>query len=150
MKTIRVLSEQEAQRVASMITGLPLPFTITIGDGDKRTLSQNALIHKWFGQIAAHYGDMTAMEVKGECHVAYGVPIRRRDPVWSRVWERMFDGLTYEQQCFLFERGILAMTREMTVKQLTEYMDAMQAHYRAQGVSLLDPEALKYENEVAE
>jgi hypothetical protein len=150
MKTIRVLSEQEAQRVASMITGLPLPFTITIGDGDKRSLSQNALIHKWFGQIAAHYGDMTAMQVKGECHVAYGVPIRRRDPVWSRVWERMFDGLTYEQQCFLFERGILAMTREMTVKQLTEYMDAMQAHYRAEGVALMDPEALKYENEVIE
>ena len=150
MKTIRVLSEQEAQRVASMITGLPLPFTITIGAGDTRTLSQNALIHKWFGQIAAHYGDMTAMQVKGECHVAYGVPIRRRDPVWSRVWERMFDGLTYEQQCFLFERGILAMTREMTVKQLTEYMDAMQAHYRAEGVPLTDPEALKYENEVIE
>lgn len=150
MKTIRVLSEQEAQRVASMITGLPLPFTITIGDGDKRSLSQNALIHKWFGQIAAHYGDKTAMQVKGECHVAYGVPIRRRDPVWSRVWERMFDGLTYEQQCFLFERGILSMTREMTVKQLTEYMDAMQAHYRAEGVPLTDPEALKYENEVME
>lgn len=148
MKTIRVLSELEAQRVASMITGLPLPFTITIGDGDKRTLSQNALLWRWYGQIATHLGDITAMQVKGQCHVAYGVPIRRRDPIWSRVWERMFDGLTYEQQCFLFERGILAMTREMSVKELTEYMDAVQAHYRAQGVPLTDPDALKHENEV--
>lgn len=150
MKTIRVLTEQEAQRVAGMITGLPLPFTISIGDGDKRTLSQNSLLHKWFAQIATHLGDRTAMQVKGQCHVAYGVPIRRRDPIWSRVWERMFDGLTYEQQCFLFERGILAMTREMSVKELTEYMDAVQQHYRAEGVPLTDPDALKYENEVME
>lgn len=148
MKAIRVLTEHEAQKVAGMITGLPLPFTITIGDGDKRTLSQNSLLHKWYGEIAKHLGDMTAAQVKGQCHVAYGVPIRRRDPIWSRVWERMFDGLTYEQQCFLFERGILAMTREMSVKELTEYMDAVQGHYRAQGVPLTDPEILKYENEV--
>ena len=144
MRSIRVLTEHEAQKVAGMITGLPLPFTITIGDGHKRTLSQNSLLHKWYGEIAKHLGDMTAAQVKGQCHVAYGVPIRRRDPIWSRVWKRMFDGLTYEQQCFLFERGILAMTREMSVKELTEYMDAVQGHYQAQGVPLTDPYMLTF------
>jgi hypothetical protein len=29
-------------------------------------------------------------------------------------------------------------------------MDAVQGHYRAQGVPLTDPEAMKYENEVTE
>lgn len=132
-----------------MLVGLPLPYTVTVGDGDKRSLNQNALIHKWYGQVAKHLGDVTAMQVKGQCHVAYGVPIKRRDPVWCRVWDRMFAGLTYEQQCFLFERGILAMTREMSVSELSEYMDAMQAHYRGQGVFLTDPEALKYEGQAA-
>ena len=29
-------------------------------------------------------------------------------------------------------------------------MDAVQQHYRAEGVPLIDPDALKYENEVTE
>lgn len=148
MSQHRAITREGAQKVADMITGLPLPFSVTIDEG-KRTLSQNALLHKWYGQIAKHLGVMTAMQVKGQCHVAYGVPIRRRDPAFDRVWSKMFAGLTYEQQCFLFERGILAMTREMSVKELTEYMDAMSQDYRAQGVFLTDPETRKYEGAAA-
>ena len=149
MNTRRVMTEQGARTLVEFLTDLPLPYTVTIGDGAKRTIQQNALLHQWYGQIAKHLGDRTAMQIKGECHVAYGVPIRLRCPVFCRVWERMFFGLSHEQQCFLFERGILAMTREMTTKELTEYMDAMSLHYRSQGVVLTDPEARKYEGETA-
>jgi len=145
MKTYRAFTADDAQRLSGMLVGMPLPFVMTVGDGFKRTIQQNALLHKWYGQIAQHRGDVSAMEVKGECHVAYGVPIRMRDPVWATVWNKMFHDLTYRQQCFLFERGILAMTREMGVKELTEYMDAMSRDYRADGVFLTDPEAQKYE-----
>lgn len=145
MRTHRIMTHADAAKLAGVLVDLPLPLTVTVGEGGKRSLQQNALLHKWYGQIASHKGDVTAMDVKGQCHVAYGVPIRLRDPVFARVWQSMFAGLTYEQQCFLFSRGILAMTREMGVKELSEYMDAMARDYRTEGVFLTDPEAQKYE-----
>jgi hypothetical protein len=39
----------------------------------------------------------------------------------------------------------LSMTRDMTVKELTEYMDAASADWRAEGIRLTDPEILKWE-----
>lgn len=140
MNTRTVITADDAARVAGMITGLPIPFTLTWREGAKRSLDQNALLHRWYADIAKHYGDQTAMQVKGECHVAYGLPIRLRDPAFAWVWKQSGAKLPYEKQCALFERGILAMTSAMTTKELSEYMDAMSAHYRAQGVHLTDPE----------
>ena len=140
MQTRRAITHQDALNLADWLTGLPVPFTLTMKEGDKRSLDQNALVHKWFGEIAKQRGDISAKDVKGLCHVTYGVPIRMRDPVWSRVWHKMFAPLTWEQQCFLFSQGILSMTRDMTTTELREYMDAMSADYRAQGVVLTDPE----------
>lgn len=139
MTTRSVTDEPQLEQLIALIKARAQPFTVSIADGAARSLNQNALLHKWFGEIAQQLGDRTAMSVKGECHVNYGVPIRSRDPIWMRVWSKLFAPLSYEQQCFLFERGILAMTREMTVKELTEYMDAMALHYRAQGVVLTEP-----------
>lgn len=139
MTTRTVTNPTQLERLIALLKSRAQPFTVSVADGASRTLNQNALIHKWYGEIAQQLGDVSAMAVKGRCHVAYGVPIRRRDPVWARIWESLFAKLTYEQQCFLFERGVLAMTREMTVKELTEYMDAMAVDYRAQGVVLTEP-----------
>jgi hypothetical protein len=139
MTTRSVTAASDLERLIALLKSRAQPFTVSIADGASRSLNQNALLHKWYGEVAQQLGDVSAMAVKGRCHVAYGVPIRRRDPVWSRIWESLFAKLTYEQQCFLFERGVLAMTREMTVKELTEYMDAMSVDYRAQGVVLTEP-----------
>lgn len=139
MTTRSVTKPHQLEQLFALLKSRALPFTVSIGDGAARSLNQNALLHKWYGEVSQQLGDISAMAIKGQCHVAYGVPIRRRDPVWSRIWESIFAKLTYEQQCFLFERGVLAMTREMTVKELTEYMDAMALHYRAQGVVLTEP-----------
>ena len=139
METRTVITSEEAKKLAEVVTGISLPFTLTWTEGAIRTPLQNSLIHKWFGEIARQQDD-SAADVKGRCHVAYGVPIRLRDPVWGRVWEVMFAPLSYEQQCFLFAKGILSMTRDMTTRQLTEYMDAMQRDYLAQGVRLTIPE----------
>ena len=140
MNTRAVITADDAAKLAGFITGLPLPFTLTWREGAKRSLNANALVHKWYGEIAAHYGDQTAGEVKGECHMAYGVPIKMRDPQWAWVWKQVSERLTYEQKCKVFERGIIAVTSTMTTKELSEYMDAMSAHYRAEGVRLTAPE----------
>ena len=140
MNTRTVITPEDAARLAGFIAGLPIPFTLTWREGATRSLSANALLHKWYGEIAQHYGDRTAMQVKGECHVAYGVPIKSRDAAWAWVWRQISGALTYEQKCRVFERGILAVTSTMTTKELSEYMDAMSQHYRGQGVYLTDPE----------
>lgn len=138
-ETRTIISREDAARFSKYIEGLPLPLTITWKEGDARSLNQNALLHKWYGEIAKAQGQ-TAAEVKGECHVAFGVPIRSRDPIWLRVWEKLFAPLSYEQQCFLFAKGILAMTRDMKKAELTEYMDAVFAEYTKQGIYLTKPE----------
>lgn len=139
MTTRSIANETQLERLLALLKSRSQPFTVSIADGASRSLNQNALLHKWYGEVAQQLGDISAMAVKGRCHVAYGVPIRRRDPVWARIWDKLFGKLTYEQQCFLFEKGVLAMTREMTVKELIEYMDAMAVDYRSQGVVLTEP-----------
>jgi len=143
--TRHVITAEEAQRVADLIVGLPRPLTITWTEGGKRTLSQNALVHKWYGEIAKHYGDRTAMQVKGQCHVDYGVTIKMRDPAWAWVWRQISERLTYEQKCRVFEKGIVGMTSVMTTKELSEYMDAVSQHYRGEGIRLTDPQVMTYE-----
>jgi hypothetical protein len=145
VKPYRAMTPEHARRLADMLVGLPLPFSMTIGDGDARTLSQNALLHKWFGQIAAHFGDRDAMTVKGECHHKFGLPIKLRNEQFAWVWKQTGAKLTYSQQCNYLASGTLNVSSGMSVKELTEYMDAMARDYREQGVDLIDPEARKYE-----
>lgn len=129
-------------------------YTITIKEGRTRTLNQNAILHKWFGEIATHFGDRTANNVKATCNVDYGVNIRCRDPVFNFIWTNSIAPLPYEKQVAFFEKQyrrvegedskpVLYMTSVLTVPELTEYMNAMQQDYLAQGVPLTIPEERK-------
>ena len=141
MKTYRVKSEEQAKGLAEDVLRFPLPFTATIAKGTiKRTTEQNALLHKWFGQIAQHLGDCTMLDVKGECHHRWGLPIKIRNPQWAWVWKHSSKALTYEQQCGFLASDVLNVSSSMSVAELSEYMDAMQAHFLAKGVPLVNPE----------
>jgi len=140
MKPYRAVTKEHAERLALILVGLPLPFSLTIGDGDARSLSQNALIHKWFGEVSRHFGDMTAVQIKGQCHHRHGLPIKRRNEQFAWVWKQTGEKLNYEQQCRYLASGTLNISSGMTVKELTEYMDAMKIDYAEQGVFLTDPE----------
>lgn len=141
MKTHRVMTADQAKRLADMLVGLPLPFTVTITEGDiKRTIAQNSLLHQWYGQVARHHGDCTMVEVKGWSHHKWGLPIKLRNPQFAWVWKRSGEGLPYEKQCALLASGVLNISSSMNVTELSEYMDAMQAHYRGQGIALVDPD----------
>ena len=106
----------------------------------KRTLSQNALLHKWFGEIAKHFGDRTAQDVKGECHRDLGLTIRLRDKQFNWVWQETGAKLNREQQAALLASGCLNLSSEMSTKELREYMDLIEQQYRPQGVNLTVPE----------
>jgi len=139
-----VLTDDDARKLANYLKGLPTPFTVTWRDGALRSVSANALLHKWYGEIAKQSGDKTAIEVKGECHVEYGLPIRLRDEAFEWVWSQTGARLSYERKCRLFQRGTFAMTSAMTTKELSEYKNAMARDYRHDGYILSDPEEGKY------
>ena len=140
MQSRTVITKEDAARLADYLVGLPLPITLTWREGRSRSLDQNALLHKWYGEIATQTHS-EPWRVKGECHLKYGLPIRSRDPVFLWLWERTGNLLPYEKQVSLLgQTGELRITSAMKVKELTEYMDAMQRDYRAQGVQLTEPD----------
>lgn len=148
MKTSCAITFEQAQRLADMVVGLPIPFTLTWSEGKiKRTTQQNALLHMWFGEIAKHFGDRDAHFVKGECHHKWGLTIRQRDPGFLYVWTKATDCMDYEQECKLLASEILSVSSAMSVDELSEYMGALACEYRSQGVRLTDPELRKYEGE---
>ena len=108
-----------------------------------RTKNQNALLHKWFGQIAEYHGDRSAKDVKGQCHHEWALEIRLRDPKFAWVWERTGALLEYEKQCALLASETLGISSRMATKELKEYMDLIEARYRPLGVQLAHPKDKK-------
>lgn len=147
MATMRsAVTPQEAGRLAEWVEGLSLPFTMTVSEGKLRTLSQNALIHKWFGEIAKQTHS-TADQVKRECKLYQGCPILMADDPDFVGFIRNLSHLTVEQKIAAMD--YVSVTSVMNAKQLSKFADAVQAKYLPQGVRLTDPDARKYEREFA-
>lgn len=109
--------------------------------GDKRTKPQNALLHQWFGEIAEHFGDRSAREVKGEAHRDIGLTYKLREPVFAWVWAQTGANLSPEKQAKYLASGAVTFSSTMSRENLREYMADIERTYRAQGVPLTIPEA---------
>jgi len=147
--TTRVIKDSgDIAGLAKFLHTRKLPLTVTIIAGAKRTDPQNRLIQKWNGDITEQRGDTDFEDVRAENKLRFGVPILRRDDEAFRVtYDETFRPFPYEVKVRLFRQLDPAITRRMTVKQLSEYCDTMQRYYTEQGFRLTDPEALKYAGE---
>ena len=140
-----VATPQEAERLAEYLSGLHVPFTVTVRPGKGRTLSQNALVHKWFSEIAEQTHE-SADQIKRECKYYQGCPIlMAEDPQFVKFVENL-SHLTVEEKIAAMD--YVAVTSVMDTKQLGRFADAVQRKYLGQGLKLTDPEMQKYENEV--
>lgn len=101
---------------------------------DKRSLSQNAKLHAMFGDIAKQSEDMSAQDVKGECHRDIGLNIRLRDPQFEWVWRQTGARLDREKQAILLASECLGLSSGMTSKELKEYIDQIEREYSRRGV----------------
>lgn len=129
------------------IAGQEFPFTISISRDKKRTDAMNRTIHKWFGEICKQQGDNSMADVKADCNLTYGVPIKRRDdPEWAAAFGYIFDALNKPSKVKALRVLDVPVTRDMKVKQLKEYMDQMSRDYREAGFFLTDPELQKYQD----
>lgn len=113
---------------------------VNVKTGKDRSLDQNAIAHVFYQQIADELREGTALDIKCECKLLYGVPILRAEDAEFRAF---YDAsikrtLTHEQK--IKAMAYLPVTSLMTVKQLSAYIEAMQDAYRNRGVYLEFPE----------
>jgi C-terminal processing protease CtpA/Prc len=131
-----------------MLRGRKLPMTVTWTQGAPRSNDQNRLAQRWFTDVATQLGDQTHEDVRAECKLRFGVPILRAENEAFRIsYDRVLKRLSYEEKLAAVRAFDLPVTRLMSVKQMSAFMDEMQRHWSGQGVRLTDPEAMKYEQE---
>lgn len=146
VQTIILHGDVQRQQACKAISAAPDDARVVITDSKEvRTSQQNRTLHMWFGEIAKQQADLDASEVKGMCHRQWGLAIKLRDPQFAWVWDHSGAHLTYEQQCRLLASGVLNVSSSMSVDELSEYMDGMSRHFRADGVRLTAPELRKWE-----
>lgn len=142
MPEIVVRDSLDRKRACSMIMGRnKTPFTVTITDGRHRTIEQNKTQFMWFKEIAEHYGDRTAEEVRAEAKLRFGVPILRANHESFRTkYDRLIKPRSYEEKLeLMIDPFNFPITSLMNVSEKTEYLDTMFKFYTEQGVMLTVP-----------
>lgn len=131
--------EALAKRVAAMTP----PLTVSIMEGEHRSTAQNRLQRKWCHEVAEQLGDRTPEEVRGYSKLHLGIPIlREEDAVFRAEYDAIIRPLPYEAKLrLMMEPFDFGVTRQMTTKQKTAYLDAMFRHWSEFGVQLTRPEA---------
>jgi hypothetical protein len=139
MTTRNAVSAREAHELARWLEKLPPPFTVRVSEGGRRTLSQNALIHKWFGEIAVQTGE-SETDVKRHCKGYYGVPILcAHDPEFADFWREVKRAVP-DPEKRLKALDFVSVTSAMTTKQLSQFAETMMKEYAERGIVLTDPE----------
>ena len=134
--------------LARLLAARKLPLTVSWSQGASRAEAQNSLSHRWYADIARQLGDVTHADVRADCKVTFGVPIlSAENDAFRQGWQSTFAPLGYEAVRAAVKALDVPVTRLMTVKQMTAYLDAMSAHWRSAGLFLTDPEAVRYEAE---
>lgn len=141
MATRIVETEYDRKMLVRFIEGHKLPMTVKVEAGGKRTVRQNKLNRLWMQEIAEQLGDVTVEEVRGYCKLTLGVPILRAENDEFRArYDEVVRPLPYPTKlAMMMEPLDFPITRLMTVKQQTSYLDAVHRHFSSKGVVLTDP-----------
>jgi len=138
------LIEDEPNRklLIRFIEGQVLPFSITITAGRRRSIEQNKLQRLWCNEISEQLGDQTPENVRGYCKLAIGVPILRAESEKFRVkYDAVVKPLPYEQKlAIMMEPLDMPITRFMTVRQKSKYLDGVYQHFSEKGLVLTIPD----------
>lgn len=118
------------------------PFTVSIAKGRKRSTEQNRLQRLWMNEISEQLSNRTPEGWRGYSKLAFGVPILKEgSEVIAEKFASTFDNLPYETRLqLMMEPFSMPVTRTMTTKQKTEYLDRIVRHFGEKGVVLTMPE----------
>ncbi len=146
MTTRVIKTEGDIEALRLLLRSRKLPLTVEITAGAQRTTPQNRLAFQWYGDVSKQLGDQTVEDIRCYCKLHFGVPIRKAgSEAYAADYDRDIRPLPYETKKRLMGLPYdLAVTRDMTTAQLTEYLDTMARFWSGQGIVLTDPEELKY------
>jgi hypothetical protein len=141
MSTRFLETDADRRLLIRFIEEQPLPLTVSLSKGGQRSLKQNKLQRLWRGEIAEQLGDQTAEEVRGYCKLTIGVPIlRAKHDGFRERYDAIVRPLPYEQKLALMMEPLdFPITRLMTTKQATAYLDGVHRHFSEKGIALTDP-----------
>lgn len=143
MTTRVIRSEPELAALTALLSTRLMPFTVQIAAGANRSVEQNKLQRKWVGEAAEQLdAGYTAENLRGYCKLHFGVPILRRDSeVFRAGYDRIIRPHSYDEKLEMMQEPFdFGVTRLMSTKQKTEYLDAVFAHFTRLGVVLTIPE----------
>jgi hypothetical protein len=118
------------------------PYIVTFKAGEEnRRDQQNRFAFEAYSQIAAILGDRTPNDVRAETKLCVGIPIMRQDDDFRSKYDEMIRPLPYQTKlAMMVEPFDFAVTRLMTVRQMTDYISQMLAYWDAQGASVMMPD----------
>lgn len=140
MTTRVVDSEEDREALVALIRSRPLPFTVEIVKGKRRSVEQNRRQRHLIREIAEQT-DQTAEEVRAYCKLTIGVPmLRSESELFAESYDATVKGLPYETKLALMAEPLdLPVTRLMTVEQTTRYLDEIERTFAEQGVRFSPP-----------
>jgi hypothetical protein len=107
--------------------------------GTHRSLSQNAIIHTWYAQIARELREDDELGWKSFCKLHFGVPILRLDDEFRDAYDAVIKPIDYEKK--LIAMRCWPVTSIMTKEQLSAYAEAMIDHFATLAIMLTFPES---------
>ena len=140
MATRIIETEFERRQLLKFIETQKLPLTARVEHVGSRTARQNRLNRLWMQEAADQLGE-NAEYWRGYSKLHFGVPIlRAENEDFCREYDEIIRPLPYEHKLRLMRTPIdFGITRLMTVKQQTAYLDAVHRHFSERGVALTDP-----------
>ena len=131
------------KELQELVAGNPdKAFSVKVGKWDaKRSLSANAQIHLWFGQIAKQREDITPRQVKLLCKQMFGISIllgSKDDHLRERT-EYLLDKLDYYNSTYEFQLelvDIVCHTSDFKTAEIKVFMDLMIEYWNDNGCSI--------------
>lgn len=137
-----VENEHDRTMLFRLLRERPMPFTVEVVKGRRRSVEQNRLQRLWMNEVAAQMQDRTPEEVRGYCKLRFGVPIlRAENELFCAKYDAIVKPLPYDQKlAIMMEPLDMPVTRLMTTAQNTRYLDAIYQHFTEQGLILTMPD----------
>ena len=104
-----------------------------------RSISANNQQHLWYGQIAKHKGDVTALDIKNWCKAEIGLPILLGSVKHGNKLEFLLDKLDYYKHSYESRMKLiqcLEVTSLFNTAESKVYMDNMIFYWNENGVNI--------------
>lgn len=110
-----------------------------------RTVQQNRLAFLWYKHLSQARQDETPEFYRALCKLEIGVPILREDDSFREKYDSKVRPYPYHKKLeFMNEPFDFPVTRIMTVKEFTRYLENMERRWAEHGTVLPRPEDVYY------